>query len=79
MEIQEHGDGHEETMGTGDQDKRDTETGDGTGQRALLAYGMPEDDKEELRHPERQRMLNACIHQGGEGGGVNPSPRSTRY
>ena len=37
MEIQEHGDGHETTMRTGDQDARETETGDWTRQRMLLA------------------------------------------
>ena len=42
-EIQVRGDGHEATIGMGDQGKRETETGNWARQRALLAHGMPED------------------------------------
>ena len=60
--------GYESTMGTDDQYQRATETGDGTGQRALLVRNMPVDKNEERSPLERQRALNACGHQGGEGG-----------
>ena len=71
-EIQEGGDGHEATMGTGDQYVRETDTGDQTGKRALLARGMPEDADKERIPPKRQHALNACSHQGGGGerGGI---------
>ena len=46
----------------------ETETGDRTGQRALLARGMPVDSDEEKRTPKWQWALNACGHQGGRGG-----------
>ena len=39
-ETQVRGDSHVVPMGTGDQDERETETGDRTGQRALLACSM---------------------------------------
>ena len=52
MEIQVRGDVHGATRGTGDQDERDTETGDNTGQRALLARVIPEDIYEERRPPK---------------------------
>ena len=46
-EIQERRDIHKATIMTRDQDEREMETGDRTGQRALLARGMREDaDKE---------------------------------
>ena len=51
-------------METEDQDQRETETGDGTGQRALLACGMPEDTKKKQRPPKQQHTLNARSHQG---------------
>ena len=52
VEIQVRGDVHGATRGTGDQDERDTETGDNTGQRALLARVIPEDIYEERRPPK---------------------------
>ena len=67
-ETQVSGDGHKATMGTDDENQRERETGDRTGQRTLLARGMPEDSKEARRYPEHQRMLNRCIHRGKEGG-----------
>ena len=73
-EIQESWDIHEATMGTGDQDESKTETGDWTGQHALLTRGMLEDSDKEWTPPERQRALTVCGHQGGEGGGeTSPS------
>ena len=41
-------------MGIGDQDKKEMETGDWTGQRALLTCGMPEESDKERRPPEQQ-------------------------
>ena len=70
VETQVRGEGHEATMGKGDQEKRETETGDRTRQRALLSHSIPEDANKELRPPERQLVLNMCDHQGEEGGGV---------
>ena len=67
VETQVSGDGHKATMGRDEQDHRETETGNGTGQRTLLAHGMTEDTGEERRNPEQQHVLNACRHQGGEG------------
>ena len=61
-------------MGTGYQDKSETEMVDRTGQRALLPRGLPEDADEEWRPPKQPRALNACGHQGGGGG----SPSSAR-
>ena len=51
-ETQVSGDGHKDTMETEDQDQRETATGDGTGQRALLVHSMPEDTDKERRPPE---------------------------
>ena len=48
--TQVRGYGHGATRGTDNQ--RATETADGTGQRVLLASGMPEDDNGERRPPE---------------------------
>ena len=53
-DIQERRDGHKATMGRGDQDERDMETEEWTGQRALLTCGMPEESDKERRPPERQ-------------------------
>ena len=71
-EIQECRDIHEATRRTGDQDTMETETGDRNGRRALIVCGIPEDADKERRPPERQRTLNTCGHQGGEGGGGGP-------
>ena len=68
-ELQEHRDGHKSTMGTGVPDTRETETGDRNRKRALLVCVQTEDADEERIPPERQRSLNMCVHQGGEGGG----------
>ena len=46
------GDGHKSNMDTGDQGKRETETGGHTRQRALLARGMPEEAGKERRPPK---------------------------
>ena len=67
--TQVRGDVQEDTRRTEEQGLRPTDTGDGTVQRALLARGMLEDKEKVRRNPERQRAINACIHQGGEGGG----------
>ena len=56
-------------MGIGGPDTGETDTGDQNGQGALLECGHPEDDNEERKPPEWQRMLNACGHQGGGKGG----------
>ena len=48
----------------------ETETGDETGQRALLACGMQEDSDEEWSPSDRSHALNTCSHPGGEGWGV---------
>ena len=47
---------------------RRRKTRDGAGQHALLAHGMQEDGDKERSFPDRSRVLNACGHQGGEGG-----------
>ena len=73
--TQVSGDGHEANRGIEDQDQRATDTGEGTGQHALLASSMSDDDNKERRPPEQQRALNTCSHQGGKGGG-DPSPSS---
>ena len=43
--------------------------GERNGQFTLLACGQIEDNKEERGPPERQCVLNMCIHEEGEGGG----------
>ena len=68
-EIQECGEGHKAIMRIGDQDARETETGDRNDQHALLAYSLPEDADKERRTLELQCTFNACSHQGGGGGG----------
>ena len=65
------GDGHEDTRGTSEHARRETEVGDGTRQRALPVRGMQGANNEERRPPERSRVLNACSHQG-RGGGRGP-------
>ena len=53
------------------QERKETATGDETGQRALLECSMQEDINEEWSPPERLHALYACSQQGGEvGGGV---------
>ena len=42
--------------------------GERNGQFTLLACGQIEDNKEERGPPERQCVLNMCIHEEGEGG-----------
>ena len=42
--TQVRGDSHWATRGANNQGQTETETGDGTGQRTLLARGMPEED-----------------------------------
>ena len=49
--------------------RTETETGGETGQHALLARGMQEGVNEERSPPGHLRVLNACDHPGGEGGG----------
>ena len=43
--------------------------GERNGQFTLLACGQIGDKKEERGPPERQCVLNMCIHEEGEGGG----------
>ena len=62
-------------MGTDDQDQRATETGDGTGQCALLARGMPEDDNKEQRPPYGSAHLARAATNGAKEG-RDPSPSS---
>ena len=59
------GAGHGATRGTADQGHTQTETGDETGKRTLLARGIQEDGNEERSLPDRSHALNACSHQGG--------------
>ena len=66
-------------MGTEDQEKRATERGDRTGQRALLTRGMPVDDDKDQRPPERKRVLNTCSHQGGGRRWGAPHPAARAY
>ena len=54
--TQVSGDGHGATRGAEIQGHRATEMGYRTGQRALLARGMLEDNDRERRPPERQRV-----------------------
>ena len=63
------GDGHGTTRGTADKERTETDTGDKTRHRALLAHGMQEDGDEERCPPNRLRTLHARGHQGGGGGG----------
>ena len=67
------GDGHKATRGTAGQAQRETETGDRNRQRALPARSMQGANDEEWRPPEQSRTLNACSHQGEEGGGGTPT------
>ena len=62
-------DGHEATLGTAEQARRETEEGDETRQSALPACGMQEANDEGRRPPELLHALNACGCQGGERGG----------
>ena len=62
------GSGHRATKGAAEQGRMDTETGDKTGQRALLARDMQEGGDEERIPNERSCTLNACANQGGGGG-----------
>ena len=57
-ETQVHRDGHEATMGMGDQDERETEKGDQTRQRTPLARDITEDSDKERRPSKWQHMLN---------------------
>ena len=66
-------------MRTKYQYQRESETGEGTRQRAFLARGMPVENNEDQRPPEQQRALNACGHQGGEGGRGTPRPAACTY
>ena len=65
-ETKVSGDIHNATIEMEDQDRRETETGDGIRQRALLARSTPEDSDKEQIPPERQCALNVCGHQGEE-------------
>ena len=69
------GDGHGATRGTTNQEQTETETGDGTGQRVLLARGMQENDDEEQRTatrcgalPNGRSRLTGAATKGGGGG-----------
>ena len=68
-ELQECREVHEATMGAGGPEVRETETGDRKGKCTLLACSHKKDGDEDRIPPERQRMINACDHKGGEGGG----------
>ena len=54
VDTQVRRDGHEDTIRTGDQDERETDTEDRKRQCTLLARGMLEDSKKERRPPEWQ-------------------------
>ena len=58
---------------TGEQDGREPEEGDKTLQRALAERGMREARDEGRVPPQWLRVLNACVHQGGERGGGTPT------
>ena len=62
-------DGHEATRGTLEEGRTATETGVGTGQRALLACNKLQDEDEERSPADQLRVPNTCSHPGGEGGG----------
>ena len=72
-EPQGRGDSPKYTKETGQTYGRDMGTGEQNGQRTLLACIQTEDKDEERGSPERQRAINACSHQGGEGGDPPPS------
>ena len=71
-------DGHKSNRGAEDQYHRETETEDRTGQRSLLARGMPDNAKKERRPPKQQHALNVCSHQGEEVEAA-PQPKSHTY
>ena len=60
---------HGAISGTADDWWTETEMGEETGQRTLLARGMQENGNEDQIPPNQSRALNTCGHQGGEGGG----------
>ena len=66
------------TRGTEDQGRTETETGDNTGQRALLARGMQEDSNEYRSPPKRLHRINTCGHRGG-GWGVGWGPLTRQH
>ena len=73
-EIQERRDIHKATIVTRDQDEREMEKGDRTGQRALLAHGMREDSDKE-RTTLKRRMQTP---KGGRREGT-PDPAERAY
>ena len=76
VEPQGSGESPKDTVETRRRYWKWTETGEQNGQRVLLTCGHPE-DKAKKRGPSKwQQALNACSHQGGEGG--EPPPRSAR-
>ena len=59
------GDGYTATRGTEDKGWTETDMGDGTRQRAILARDMQEDGDKERSPSDRSCALNECGHQKG--------------
>ena len=68
--------GHGATWEQAGQDRRETEEGEKTRQRALPARSMQGDRDEVRGSPERLRALNACGRQGKKGGGPPAQQRA---
>ena len=74
--TQVRGDGHRATRGAEDQGRTETDTGDETGQNALIACGRPPVNGGERRPLNGSALLTHVATKGGGGGG-GPSPGST--